>query len=73
MKLEVKDIKGSSSGEIEVRDDVFGVPEKSALVHQVVVGHLANRRQGTVKTKTRSEVSGGGAKPRPQKLSLIHI
>ena len=69
MKLEVKDIKGGSSGEIEVRDDVFGVPEKSALVHQVGVGHLANRRQATVKTKTRSEVSGGGAKPRPQKHS----
>lgn len=69
MKLQVKDIKGGSSGEIDVRDDVFGVPEKAALVHQVVVGHLANRRQGTVKTKTRSEVSGGGAKPRPQKHS----
>ena len=69
MKLQVKDIKGGSSGEIDVRDDVFDVPEKAALVHQVVVGHLANRRQGTVKTKTRSEVSGGGAKPRPQKHS----
>jgi large subunit ribosomal protein L4 len=69
VKLQVKDIKGGSSGEIDVRDDVFGVPEKAALVHQVVVGHLANRRQGTVKTKTRSEVSGGGAKPRPQKHS----
>ena len=69
MKLQVKNIKGGSSGEIDVRDDVFGVPEKAALVHQVVVGHLANRRQGTAKTKTRSEVSGGGAKPRPQKHS----
>lgn len=69
MKLQVKDIKGGSSGEIDVRDDVFDVPEKAALVHQVVVGHLANRRQGTAKTKTRSEVSGGGAKPRPQKHS----
>jgi len=69
VKLQVKNIKGGSSGEIDVRDDVFGVPEKAALVHQVVVGHLANRRQGTVKTKTRSEVSGGGAKPRPQKHS----
>jgi len=69
VKLEVKNINGGASGEIEVRDDVFDVPEKSALVHQVVVGHLANKRQGTVKTKTRSEVSGGGAKPRPQKHS----
>ena len=48
MKLEVKNINGGASGEIEVRDDVFDVPEKSALVHQVVVGHLANKRQGTV-------------------------
>lgn len=38
-----------------------------ALVHQVVVGQLANARQGTTGTKTRAEVSGGGAKPRPQK------
>ena len=52
---------------MEVRDDVFGVPVKSALVHQVMIGQLANKRQGTAKTKTRSEVSGGGAKPRPQK------
>jgi len=40
---------------------------KNAVVHQVVVGQLANKRQGTAKVKTRSEVSGGGAKPRPQK------
>lgn len=37
------------------------------LVHQVMVGQLANRRQGTAKTKTRAQVAGGGAKPRPQK------
>lgn len=67
MKLQVRNIKGLSAGEIDVRDDVFGVPEKSNLVHQVMVAHLANKRQGTAKTKNRSEVSGGGAKPRPQK------
>jgi large subunit ribosomal protein L4 len=60
---------GVDAGEIDVRDDIFGVPEKSALVHQVMVGQLANKRQGTAKTKNRSEVSGGGAKPRPQKHS----
>ena len=69
MKLQVTDIKGASSGDIEVREDVFSVPAKTALVHKVVEGYLANKRQGTVKTKTRSEVSGGGAKPRPQKGS----
>lgn len=55
--------------EIEVRNDVFGRRENHAVVHQVMVGQLANRRQGTAKVKTRSEVSGGGAKPRPQKHS----
>ena len=67
MNIEVKNIKGESVEEIEIQDDVFGVPMNSALVHQVVVGQLANARQGTAKTKTRSEVSGGGRKPRPQK------
>jgi len=67
VKLNIKNIQGNDSGQIDVRDDVFAVPENADLVHQVVVGHLANRRQGTAKTKTRSEVSGGGAKPRPQK------
>jgi len=67
VKLQIKNIQGENTGDMEVRDDVFGVPVKSALVHQVMVGQLANKRQGTAKTKTRSEVSGGGAKPRPQK------
>lgn len=53
--------------DIEVRDDVFGRRQNDAVVHQVMVGQLANKRQGTAKVKTRSEVSGGGAKPRPQK------
>ena len=65
MKLQIKNIQGENAGDLEVRDDVFGVPVKSALVHQVMVGQLANKRQGTAKAKTRSEVSGGGAKPRP--------
>ena len=67
MKLHVKNISGGVAGEIDVRNDVFGVPENPALLHQVAVAQLANKRQGTVKTKTRAEVSGGGAKPRPQK------
>ena len=67
MNIEVKNIRGESVDEIEIQDDVFGAPMNSALVHQVVVGQLANKRQGTSKTKTRSEVSGGGRKPWPQK------
>ena len=69
MIVNVINQNGVDAGEIDVRDDIFGVPEKLALVHQVMVGQLANKRQGTAKTKNRSEVSGGGAKPRPQKHS----
>ncbi len=67
MNIEVKNIKGESVEEIEIQDDVFGVPMNAVLVHQVIVGQLANARQGTAKAKTRSEVSGGGRKPWPQK------
>ena len=67
MELEVKNLAGQVTGAITVSDDVFDAPVNSALIHQVMVGQLANRRQGTAKTKTRAEVAGGGAKPRPQK------
>ena len=67
MKLRLLDIEGKSLGHIDVLDDLFDAPAKPALVHQVVVGQQANARQGTASTKTRAGVSGGGAKPRPQK------
>lgn len=67
MKLALHNTKGIVIGSVDVRDDVFDVPMNAPLVHQVMVGQLANRRQGTAKTKTRAEVAGGGAKPRPQK------
>jgi len=67
--LLVRNIEGKGVGRIEVRDDVFDAPANPALVHQVVVGQLANARQGTADTKTRGQVSGGGRKPRPQKGS----
>ena len=67
MDIEVHNIKGEPIDEVEIRDDVFGVPMNTVLVHQVLVGQLANARQGTAQTKTRSNVSGGGRKPRPQK------
>lgn len=69
MELKLRNIKGEVVGGIQVRDDVFNVPMNTALVHQVMVGQRANQRQGTAKAKTRSEVSGGGIKPRPQKYS----
>ena len=67
MELQVRNLAGDVTGTITVRDDVFGAELNPALVHQVMVGQLANRRQGTAKTKTRAEVAGGGRKPRPQK------
>ena len=69
MRIWLKNSNGDSIGRVDVRDDVFDAPPNPALVHQVVVGHLANARQGTASVKTRSEVSGGGRKPRPQKHS----
>ena len=67
MKLDLMNVRGEVVGDVQVRDDVFGAPMNPALVHQVMVGQLANARQGTANTRTRSQVSGGGAKPRPQK------
>ena len=69
MKLDVRNMSGAVVDSVEVLDDVFDAPMNSALLHQVVVGQLANKRQGTAKVKTRSEVAGGGAKPRPQKYT----
>ena len=67
MKLWVSNTQGKGVGRIDVRDDVFGAAANGALVHQVVVGQLANARQGTASVKTRAQVSGSGRKPRPQK------
>ena len=67
MELQITNTRGRKAGRLEVRDDVFAVPMNQALVHQVVVGQLANARQGTAVTKNRARVSGGGRKPRMQK------
>ena len=67
MKLDVKNLSGEVKDSIDVSDLIFDVPFNEALVHQVLVGHLANRRVGTHSTKTRSEVRGGGRKPWIQK------
>ena len=69
MELPVKDQGGQVVRTIEVSDAVFDVPFNAALVHQVALGHLANRRVGTHSTKTRAEVRGGGRKPWIQKRS----
>ncbi len=65
--VSVFNMEGKEVGTIELNDAVFGAPINEHLVHMSVVQHLANKRQGTQKAKTRSEVSGGGRKPWRQK------
>ena len=67
MKIAVKDIKGTQVGTLDVSDYLFEAPMNVPVVHQAMVRQLANLRQGTSAAKTRAQVSGGGAKPRPQK------
>lgn len=66
-KVALYDINGQVIGDIELSENIFGQPVHQAALHQVVVAHLANCRQGTQSAKTRSEVSGGGKKPYRQK------
>lgn len=66
-KVSVLNMEGKKVGTIELNDAVFGVQINEHLVHMAVVQQLANKRQGTQKAKTRSEVSGGGRKPWRQK------
>ena len=65
--VSVYNMEGKEVGTMELSDAVFGVEINEHLVHMAVVQHLANKRQGTQKAKTRSEVSGGGRKPWKQK------
>ena len=65
--VSVYNMEGKEVGTIELNDAVFGVEVNEHLVHMAVAAQLANKRQGTQKAKTRSEVSGGGRKPWRQK------
>ena len=65
--IKVYNMKGSEVGTMELCDCVFGVEYREAVIHQAVVTRLANERQGTKSTLTRSEVRGGGIKPWRQK------
>ena len=65
--VSVFNMEGKEVGTMELNDAVFGVEVNEHLVHMAVVAQLANKRQGTQKAKTRSEVSGGGKKPWRQK------
>src|SRR3954470_12568930 len=65
--LEVKDKSGKAVGKLSVSDKITGAPVKAVSMHRAIVAEEANKRQGTQKTKTRSEVRGGGRKPYKQK------
>ena len=67
MQIPVYNLKGEVIDQVEISEDVFGVPFNDAVVHQAMVRQLANRRQGTASTKTRGEVSGSTGKLYSQK------
>ena len=66
-KIDVYDIKGKKVSDVELNENVFGIEPNENIVHEVLINYLANQRQGTQSTKTRSEVRGGGRKPWRQK------
>lgn len=66
-KVDVYDITGKKVNTVELNEKVFGIEPNENIVHSVLVNYLANQRQGTQSTKTRSEVRGGGRKPWRQK------
>ena len=66
-KVSVYNIEGKKVSDIDLKEEIFGIEPNQAVIHSVLVNFLANQRQGTQSTKTRSEVSGGGRKPWRQK------
>ncbi len=67
MELKVYNLSGKEVDKITVRDEIFNAEYNEALIHQVIVAQLANKRQGTKSALTRTEVRGGGIKPWRQK------
>lgn len=65
--LTMKTPAGTDAGKVELDESIFGIEPNVPVMHQVVTAQLAAKRQGTQSTKTRAEVSGGGAKPWKQK------
>jgi large subunit ribosomal protein L4 len=65
--IDIKDWNNKKVGSVDLPDEIFGYPYKEHLIHEAVRNYLAGLRQGTHKTKTRSEVSGSGKKPFRQK------
>ena len=71
-KVTMLNMEGKEAGQIELRDEIFGIEPNQNAVHAVVKNILANRRQGTQSAKTRAEVRGGGRKPFRQKGTGRH-
>ncbi len=67
MQVPLRNMSGEVVGQIELSEDIFGVPVNVPVMHQAFIRQLANARQGTADTKTRGEVRGGGRKPWRQK------
>ncbi len=65
--VKVYDMNGQPVSDLELNDAVFGIEPNTVVMHAAVVNYLANQRQGTQSTLTRTEVSGGGKKPWRQK------
>ncbi len=66
-KIDVYNMQGKKVSDVELNEAIFGIEPNEAIVHSVLINYLANQRQGTQSTKTRSEVRGGGRKPWRQK------
>src|SRR5687768_13276204 len=66
-KVDIKDWNNKTVGSVELPEEIFAYPYKEHLIHEAVRNYLASLRQGTHKTKTRSEVAGSGKKPYKQK------
>ena len=66
-KISVYNIEGKKVKDIELNESIFGIKPNEKIVHTALVNYMANQRQGTANTLTRSEVSGGGRKPWRQK------
>ncbi|MDR2267670.1 MAG: 50S ribosomal protein L4 [Christensenellaceae bacterium] len=67
INIDVLNTESQIVGKLELSEEIFGKTYNSALIHQVIVAQLANKRQGTKSTLTRTEVRGGGIKPWRQK------
>jgi len=66
-KVDLYNMQGEVTGEIELNDNIFGIEVNKNAIHLAILSQLANRRHGTSSTKTKSEVRGGGRKPWRQK------